>query len=308
VLLAPFASAQDLTGQLEVFPTDIHLNTSRAEQSIVCRVIDASGVSHDVTNQVQWTLPPPPLVRMDGNTARPVADGTCEMKIRFHDQEVPVQMTVKDAKTDRPISFKLDVMPVFMRAGCNVGSCHGSARGKDGFHLSLFGYDPDGDYDRLTRELGTRRIDLGIPEESLIIQKGLGAVPHTGGAKFHRDDYLYNTLMRWLDAGAPQDPPTVAHAESLEILPNQMLLEGEGVRQQLTVRAHYSDGTERDVTRWALFLSNNENSATISPDGLVTAAKRGEAFVMARFATFTVGAQVIVIPKNLEYTFPPDIP
>ena len=51
-------------------------------------------------------------------------------------------------------------MPVFMRAGCNVGSCHGSARGKDGFRLSLFGFDPEGDYFRLTRELGYRRLDL----------------------------------------------------------------------------------------------------------------------------------------------------
>ena len=81
-----------------------------------------------------------------------------------------------------------------------------------------------------------------------MIQKGLGAVPHTGGAKFHRDDYLYNTLIRWINAGAPQDPPTVAHADSLEILPKQMLLEGEGARQQMTIRAHYSDGTDRDVT------------------------------------------------------------
>jgi hypothetical protein len=308
LVLAPLAQAQEVSGKLEVFPTDIHLNTSRAEQAIVCRVIDSSGVSHDVTNQVQWTMTGPALVHMDGNMARPVADGSCEMKVRYHDQEIPVQFTVMDAKVDRPISFKLDVMPVFMRAGCNVGSCHGSARGKDGFHLSLFGYDPDGDYDRLTRELGTRRIDLAIPAESLIIQKGLGAVPHTGGAKFHRDDYLYSTVMRWIDAGAPQDPPTVAHADSLEILPRQMLLEGEGARQQLTVRAHYSDGTERDVTKWALFLSNNENSAAISTEGLVTAAKRGEAFVMARFATFTVGAQVIVIPKGLNYTFPSNVP
>jgi hypothetical protein len=303
-----FANAQDLSGKLEVFPADIHLNTSRAEQSIVCRVVDAAGVSHDVTSQVQWVVPTANLVRMDANTARPLADGTGEIKARYHAQEAPIQISVKNAKIDRPISFKLDVMPVFMRAGCNVGSCHGSARGKDGFHLSLFGYDPEGDYDRLTRELGTRRVDLAIPDESLVIQKGLGAVPHTGGAKFHRDDYLYDTLLRWIDAGAPQDPPTVAHADSLEILPKQMLLEGEGARQQLAVRAHYSDGTERDVTRWALFLSNNENSAAISTDGLVTAAKRGEAFVMARFATFTVGAQVIVIPKNLDYAFPSDLP
>ena len=72
----------------------------------------------------------------------------------------------------------------------------------------------------------------------------------------------------------------------------------------MVVRASYSDGTERDVTSLALFLSNNDTSAKISPDGVVTAGDRGEAFVMARFATFTVGAQVIVLPKGFKFTFP----
>lgn len=47
------------------------------------------------------------------------------------------------------VSFRRDVMPILFRAGCNSGTCHGAARGKDGFHLSLFGYDPKGDYFRL---------------------------------------------------------------------------------------------------------------------------------------------------------------
>src|SRR5205807_9906693 len=79
-------------------------------------------------------------------------------------------------------------------------------------------------------------------------------------------------------------------------------------KQQLVARAHYSDGSERDVTNLAVFLTNNENSAAITTDGLITAGKRGEAFVMARFATFTVGTQAIVIPKNLKYQWsnPPE--
>ena len=74
-------------------------------------------------------------------------DGTTELKVEFEGQTVTVPVTVKDAKADRPISFRRDVMPVFMRAGCNQGGCHGAARGKDGFRLSLFGFDPDGDPD-----------------------------------------------------------------------------------------------------------------------------------------------------------------
>jgi hypothetical protein len=78
----------------------------------------------------------------------------------------------------------------------------------------------------------------------------------------------------------------------------------EGDTHRFTVLAKYSDGTDRDVTSLALFLSNNEASASIDPSGTVKAGQRGEAFVMARFATFTVGSQVIVIPKSLEYQWP----
>src|SRR5439155_7652517 len=118
--------------------------------------------------------------------------------------------SAQPADTDRPVSFRLDVMPIFMAAGCNTGSCHGSARGQDGFRLSLFGFDPEGDYFRITREMPNRRINLGLPRESLLLLKATGSVPHTGGERFKRDTPFYNTLLKWIDAGAPNDPPTVA--------------------------------------------------------------------------------------------------
>src|SRR5689334_18979998 len=92
---------------------------------------------------------------------------------------------------EKPVSFRNDVMPVFMVAGCNSGSCHGSARGQDGFRLSLFGYDPDGDYFRITREMPTRRINLAQPLESLLLLKATGAVPHTGGTRFTHESPHY---------------------------------------------------------------------------------------------------------------------
>ena len=210
-------------------------------------------------------------------------------------------------KTPGQVSFKLDVMPIFMRSGCNTGSCHGAARGKDGFHLSLFGYDPDGDYFRMTREIPNRRINLAIPEDSLMLTKSTGAVQHTGGERFSTSSPYYATLKRWIEAGANLDGEDVATVTGLDIEPKQIVLEGEGVTQQFKATATYSDGIDRDVTNLALFLTNNDNSAAITPDGLVTAKNRGEAFVMARFATFTVGSQVIVIPKDLKYDWP-DVP
>src|SRR5207248_3350444 len=116
-----------------------------------------------------------------------------------------------------------------------------------------------------------RRINLALSQESLLLDKAAGRVPHTGGKRFAEDAELYHTLVRWLEAGAPQDPPTVASPVSVELLPKSAVLDGKGATQQMVVRASYSDGTQRDVTSQALFLSNNDTAAKISPEGVVTA-------------------------------------
>ncbi|MFM8434171.1 MAG: cell surface protein, partial [Planctomycetia bacterium] len=113
----------------------------------------------------------PKLFTVEGAVLRPLADGQGKLLVEHagHTREIPI--TVVSASSEPPLSFRLDVMPVFARAGCNMGSCHGAARGKDGFRLSLFGFDPAGDYHRITREFPGRRIDPGAPHESLLVQK-----------------------------------------------------------------------------------------------------------------------------------------
>ena len=106
---------------------------------------------------------------------------------------------------DTAPSFRRDVMPVFFRAGCNSGGCHGAARGKDGFMLSLFGYDARGDYYRITQDIVGRRINLAAPEQSLLLLKAIGKVPHTGGELFKPDSVYYRTLLDWISAGAPDN-------------------------------------------------------------------------------------------------------
>src|SRR5437764_10538780 len=80
--------------------------------------------------------------------------------------------------TVEKVDFERHVMGLFGKAGCNNGSCHGSFQGKNGFRLSLFGFDPDKDYNALTREIQGRRIDLINPDNSLLLRKATGAIPH----------------------------------------------------------------------------------------------------------------------------------
>src|SRR5262245_35055922 len=131
---------------IAVSPPDINLETSRDRQSFIVQATFADGITRDVTDEATATFANPTLVKLENNVVYPAADGATEMRVQFGGKSITVPVKVANAKADRAVSFKLDVMPVFMRSGCNSGSCHGAARGKDGFRLSLFGYDPEGDH------------------------------------------------------------------------------------------------------------------------------------------------------------------
>ena len=295
--------SSNLSG-IKIYPPEAFLDTNADLQRLVAVATYNDGTTRDITNKVEFEPKDSSLIRVEGNIFRPRKDGETTITINFHGKDATIPIKISDAEKERPVSFRLDVMPVFMRASCNTGSCHGSARGQDGFMLSLFGYDPVGDYYRVTRELSGRRIDLAYPAESLLVEKATEAVPHTGGKLFTKDSEYHDTLVSWLKAGAPDDPEDIATPTSLNIYPDQAVLEGKGRTQQFIAVAGYSDGTTRDVTSLTVFETNNAPSAEISKDGMVTAGNRGEAFVMARFATFTVGSQVIVIPDGLNYQRP----
>ncbi len=297
-------SPKPALAELHCYPPGIHLTTAQARQSVVVQATFADGVTRDVTTQARYALTNAKVARLDKTTLLPLADGKTELRVTFAGRTLAVPVTVSNAAVQPSISFKLDVMPVFLKAGCNAGSCHGASRGKDGFRLSLFGFDPDGDYFRLTRQQIGRRINLAIPQESLIVQKGLGAVQHTGGVRFTTNSALYKTLVAWLAAGASNDPPSIAKLTGIEIFPKAAVLEGSNTVQRFVVRARYSDGAEREVTPLTVFISNNDVTAKVAEDGLVTAGQRGEAFIQARFGEFNVGAQVIVVPKDLPYRWP----
>jgi hypothetical protein len=283
---------------LQVFPSEVRLSTQGARQRLVPQAVLASGATRDLTAEASYAVRDRGVARVEKGVVVPQGDGRTEVRVRYSGHEVVVPVEVRQAKVDPAVSFRLDVMPALTKAGCNSGGCHGASRGKEGFHLSLFGYDPDGDYERLTRELVGRRINLAIPEESLILEKALGRVEHGGGERFREGSPLHRTVLRWLREGAVKDGTNVARVVAVEMLPKQAVIEGRDGVQRLAVRAQYSDGTERDVTPLAVFFSNNEGCARVSEDGVVTAGQRGEAFVMARFDAYTVGSQMLVVPPG----------
>ena len=221
-------------------------------------------------------------------------------------QAAPAAAELAPSTPQREISFRHDVMPVFFRAGCNAGGCHGAAAGKDGFRLSLFGYDAAGDYFRLTQQMLGRRINVAAPEESLLLLKSIGAVPHTGGTLFKENSDHYRVLREWIQQGAPDDQAQVAEVTGIRAEPERIVFEGGLQKQPLKVIASYSDGATRDMTALALFLSNNKTTADIAENGVVTSGRRGATDVFARFNRFTVGVEVTVLPTGDDFHWPQD--
>src|SRR3954451_16763689 len=117
------------------------------------------------------------------------------------------------------VSFELDVMPILTARGCNQGACHGKSRGQNGFQLSLLGFDADFDYAALTQEARGRRVFPASPENSLVLLKAIGQMPHGGGRRLQKGDGHYEVLLRWIAAGAPRTPPETPALERITVVP-----------------------------------------------------------------------------------------
>ncbi|MBN8459229.1 MAG: PSD1 domain-containing protein [Verrucomicrobia bacterium] len=290
---------------IEAFPKAVSLETAADEHRVVILARFKDAATHNITGLSKVSLADPSLAKLDGTLLTPLKDGSTKLLIEYRGLKTEVPVTVKDATKPRPVSFQLDVMPVLTAAGCNTGSCHGSARGQDGFMLSIYAYDPKGDFERLTTQIPGRRINLAVPEDSLLLTKAIGAVPHTGGALMKKDSRFYETLRTWIADGARYDQGEIPQATAITIEPPQVVLAGPDVTVPYTVRATYTDGSDRDVTRLSVFSTSNDNSVTIQRgSNIATSKNRGEAFLLARYHTLNEVTQAIVIPKDPAYQRP----
>jgi hypothetical protein len=199
-------------------------------------------------------------------------------------------------------SFTNDVIPVLSRFGCNSGGCHGKLAGQNGFKLSLRGYAPDSDFESLARESQGRRINAVAPNESLLIRKAVGALPHGGGKRIAVGSPAEKVLLDWIQAGTPGPKAGDPVVERLEIEPLSTTLKLSETRPIL-VTAIYSDGQKRDVTWLTQFASSNSGILEVSEAGTVQALRHGEAVIRASFqgqvgvATFTMPHETATQPE-----------
>ena len=234
----------------------------------------------DVTEQVQ-VEPASGIIRAEGAFLQPVAEGQTGLTVRYGNETVTIPVEVRFDPDGFTPDFIQDVNPVLTKLGCNAGTCHGSAGGKQGFKLSLRGYDPLNDVRALTDDMAARRVNVASPDDSLMLLKNAGGVAHSGGVRMLQDGRYYNLIRAWIAGGAELD--TAAHrVTAIELFPANPVVQETGARRQFRVVATWADGRQADVTREAFVEAGDTEIASV--DGaLVTALRRGETAVLARY-------------------------
>ncbi|MEZ6017432.1 MAG: DUF1549 and DUF1553 domain-containing protein [Planctomycetota bacterium] len=268
--------------RLEVFPTQVTFDRASDSAQLLVTGVRRDGLRVDLTRVAVPMAPCPELALSPGGLMRPQQDGQGALQLAVGEHSVEVSVRVTGVAAPLVPSFIEDVLPILSRSGCNAGTCHGSAKGKNGFKLSLRGYDPAFDHDALTDDLAGRRFNRSAPDSSLFLQKPTGAVPHEGGQLVAPDSVDYAVLRAWVRDGArlELDTPRVAR---IELIPADPTIPEPGMSQQFAVLAHYTDGRVRDVTAQAFVESGNIDVAHAQPGGLVETLRRGDAPVLARY-------------------------
>ena len=199
---------------------------------------------------------------------------------------------------ETPVTFLRDVAPILNKVGCTSGTCHGAAKGKNGFKLSLRGYDPQFDYEALLYDLSGRRFNRADPGRSLMLAKPTQEVAHGGGQRFEKNSDYYKIIYNWISQGVPFGDPEKDSVTDLQVEPKEILMPRPGEAVTAKVIAKFKDGQTRDVTREANIESNTPDVAKVGTSADVKGERIGEATLLIRYqGKFAAVPVTIVNPK-----------
>lgn len=280
-----------------IVPNSIALTHQNAMHSLVVEQTSGDLFVGEVTSKSTFMSSNPAVAEVDSKgVVRAVANGEATITATIDGRTVEAKVTVTGADKPFSPSFRNDVAPLLFKMGCNTGACHGAAAGKNGFKLSLRGFDFDWDHKVITRQANGRRVSLADPEQSLVLLKATMQVPHGGGERFGKDSESYRILLDWIKAGAPPVSAKDRIIESIEPMPNAVTLRN-GDTQQLIVRAKFSDGSYEDVSRWVKYATTNDSVATVDDNGKITITGPGAVSITAWYAS-KVSAVRVLVPRD----------
>jgi len=292
--------------KIEVFPTEVKLRGLDDAIQMVITGTTKSGMLLDLTSVSQYEAADSKTLRVTpSGRVVPLSNGNSSINVSFGTKKLQVIAKTSDCDINLPINFANQIVPIFTKLSCNSGGCHGKASGQNNFKLSLLGFDPDLDFISLVQESRGRRVFPASPDNSLLLTKSVGIVPHGGGKKMEVGSDEYRLVRRWVAAGVPYGNPTDAVVTKITIYPENRIMP-RNAKQQFIVTAHYTDGTTEDVTRRAQYESNEQDIATVDNNALVrTNSMAGEAAIMVRYQEFVniFRATVPLSEKPREFAF-----
>lgn len=289
---------------LAVQPPQVTLSGPRAVQQMIVSGKYADGTVRDLTPFAGYRIEAPEIAELNESFLTARKSGMTALLIDAGGLSVRVPLQVKDFERPQPVSFRHQVIAALNVGGCNQGACHGTPSGKNGFKLSLRGYDPPADFLQLTRDVLGRRTDKLNPMASLIVQKALGRVPHEGGARFAADSVPAQMISSWLSEGLQDDPAKLPTLQRIEVLPGSRVLNAPARSQQLAVLAHYSDNTVRDVTRLTVFSSSDPAQADVSMNGFVEFRQSGEVAILCRYLDELQAVRLTYLEPKPGFSWP----
>lgn len=286
--------------ELRLEPSELTLTGVRDERHALVMGKTEGGDWVDLTDDATWTAEGGAIRIGERGYVAPVKTGKAEARVMAAGLSASLPVEVKSAESS-PVGFVREIMPVMSKVGCNAGTCHGAAKGKNGFKLSLRGYDSHWDYAALVDDLSGRRFNRVAPDDSLMLRKPLGDVPHEGGAVIKTGSATHKLLRQWIAEGSlPED--SAARATSIEVIPADIKLALPGMSQRMIVLATYADGSTRDVTREAIFSCSQIEVGKVQEDRVV-GLRRGETAALVRYEGAYAVAPVTIMGDRTGYAW-----
>ena len=304
-LLVLFAFSAPAHAAVLVKPAAVVLDNPESSQQLL---VASDKPGPDLTRAAKYTSANPAVATVDATgLIVPKGEGKTEIVVAHGAESVRVPVEVRGLLKPTPISFEHQILPILTKASCNSGGCHGKAEGQNGFKLSVFGFDPQADYQALVMEGRGRRLFASAPDVSLFVTKATGRVPHGGGRKVEPASIRHKRLTRWITEGAQYESAAVKPVVAIEVEPANRVLALKG-NQQLQVTAIDSAGVRRCITTEAEYESNATTIAGADGRGWVQAADvPGEAAILVRYMGHVATCRVTVPQPGVTFARPAEV-
>ena len=240
-----------------------------------------------------------------GSQVQGVRDGAASIRVSLGKWTANISATIRDFTVSPPVHFDNDVVPILSKLGCNSGGCHGKASGQNGFKLSVFGFDPEADYNAIVKESRSRRVFPAAPEHSLLLLKPTGKISHGGGRRLEAGSADYLLLRDWLTQGMPVGQSNGPRLIAIRVSPTERHYRRSRHEQQILATGIFSDGSRRDVTWAATYTSNAEHVAAVDGHGLVQIGSiPGEAAITVNYMGQVAAVRLQVPRPDAPHPYP----